>query len=147
MKSESCFKFFPKIWKSSNFTPFTNPHMRIKAAISCKLLSLWTVQTKFICRTFLVLPLSSPKQHQMQDKELLNDLKCTCSFVPKNIVWYVKKTQFRSPLHQLSVKNIHQVRKIHFKVKGLRGDYQNSDQNSALNHLPALIPANNASMV
>ena len=46
----------------------------------------------------------------------------------------VKVAQFRSPLHQHSVKNIHhQVIHQHsvyeimnFKVKGLRGDYQNS---------------------
>ena len=32
------------------------------------------------------------------------------------------------------MKSIHQVMKIiNFRVKGLRGDYQNSDQNSALN--------------
>ena len=30
---------------------------------------------------------------------------------PKNMFWYVKGTQFRSPLHQHSVRNIHQVMK------------------------------------
>ena len=30
---------------------------------------------------------------------------------PENIIWYVKGTQIRSPLHQHSVKNIHQVMK------------------------------------
>ena len=36
-------------------------------------------------------------------------LKCTCT--QKKIFWYVKGTQFRSPLHQHSVENIHQVMK------------------------------------
>ena len=32
---------------------------------------------------------------------------------PKNIFWYVEGAQFRSPLHQYSVKNIHQVMKLY----------------------------------
>ena len=44
----------------------------------------------------------------------------------KNIFWYVKGTQFSSP------------EIIHFKVKGLRGDYQNSDENSAFKSLQTM---------
>ena len=36
-------------------------------------------------------------------------LKCTCHHF--FFFFYVKGTQFRSPLHQYSVKNIHQVMK------------------------------------
>ena len=42
-------------------------------------------------------------------------LKCTCSqkddICVKDIIWYVKGTQFRSPLHQHSEKKVHQVMK------------------------------------
>ena len=68
-------------------------------------------------------------------------LKCTCH--QKNIFWYVKGTHFRSPLHQHSVKNIHQVikKKCISKFRVWEGDYQFSAQ------IVPIIPANNAGVV
>ena len=61
---------------------------------------------------------------------------------PKNIFWYVKGTQFRSPLHHHSVKNMHQVmKKCISKFRVWEGDYQNSAQKVTI------IPANNAGVV
>ena len=61
---------------------------------------------------------------------------------PNFFFWYVKGTHFRSPLHQHSVKNIHQVmKKCISKFRVWEGDYQISAQ------IVPIIPANKAGVV
>ena len=111
---------FCQVWgpEVSDCSPGTHQHIQWQDMGNLLVLPSTLFQTAMVSEVMTVFITTYSKRHSsVVDSAFkivggdLNLWRVNVNLYPKNIFWYVKGTQFWSPLHQHSVKNIHQVMK------------------------------------